>query len=137
MPRHFKKTVCYILLLLSSYTFAAKTTSQITNPDKTIATSQKKPSFTITLAATPSTGFSWLLESYDLNLLTLVKHEYVAPGNPNNKVGITGVENWTFTTKPNVIIGPQVTRITLINARPWDVNNTTHEKATFTIVMLE
>lgn len=127
--RHLIKIMFYIFLSLSPLTFAA-----ITDPAKTIMVGQEESLFTITLASNPSTGFTWLLESYDSNLLKVVKHEYVAPDNKNNKVGTAGVENWTFTAKSK-IPGPQVTKITLIHARPWDVNNTTAKKADFTVVL--
>ena len=101
---------------------------------RTTSAKQQTREVSFTLASNPSTGFIWLLESYDSHLLKLVKHDYAAPDNKKNRVGTTGVENWTFTAKSK-IPGPQVTKITLINARPWDVNHTTHEKTTFTVVV--
>ena len=130
MLHHLSKLLICTSLLLSSFTFAAT----ITDPAKTLSVGQEESLFTITLASNPSTGFVWLLESYDSTLLKLVKHDYVAPDNKKNRVGTTGVENWTFTEKSK-IPGPQVTKITLINARPWDINNTTHEKTAFTVVL--
>lgn len=135
MLRHLIKTIVYTALLLSSPVFAAtsNTIPSITDPNKTILVDQKNKQFTITLASTPSTGFSWLLESYNSNLLQLTAHQYVAPN--KNKPGASGVESWTFKIQSRNIAGPQLAHIHFIYARMWDVNNTTIKNTDFTIAL--
>ncbi|MES2203820.1 MAG: protease inhibitor I42 family protein [Pseudomonadota bacterium] len=138
ITRRLSKIISCVLLSLSTLTFAATTnkaqnSQQITDPNKTILVNQMNNQFTITLASTPSTGYSWLLESYNPNFIKLVEHEYVAP--IKNMPGTSGVENWTFEVQLKQIAGPQLTQINFVNARMWDVNNTTAKKTNFTIVL--
>lgn len=100
---------------------------------KTILLAQGESSFTITLPSNPTTGFVWLLESYDDHVLKVTKHDYVAP-QVKNKVGAPGLEQWVFDVNTE-IIGPRVTKVTLIHARPWEVGATTVEKKALTVVI--
>ncbi len=135
IARHLSKITFCTLLSLSTLTFAATTTNapEISNPNNTILVDQINNQFTITLAATPSTGYSWLLESYNPNFVKLVKHAYVAP----TKVapGESGVENWTFQVQLEDVAGPQLTQINFVKARMWDVKKTTTKKTAFTVVL--
>ena len=115
------------LLVWSSFAIA------ITDPGKTIMVDHKDKQFVVTLASTPSTGFSWLLENYDIDKVKLVKHEYIAP--VKSMPGKSGVEEWTFAISPEITVGPQLTKIGLINARLWDVSNTMNKETTFTVVI--
>lgn len=132
---HPIKTLFFTALLFNAFANAATidATPTMTNPNKTIMVDQKDQTFTITMASTPSTGFTWLLNAYNPNFLTLTKHQYVASS--KNMPGASGVENWTFSVNPAIIAGPQVTKITMINARMWDVDNTTSKETTFTVVI--
>ena len=49
--------------------------------------------------------------------------------------GKSGVEDWTFMINPEITAGPQMTKINLVNARMWDVNNTLSKEVTFTVVI--
>lgn len=135
MLRHLIKTIVCTALLLSSTAFAATTnnTSSITDPNKTMTVDHTQKQFTITLASTPSTGFSWLLDSCDFNMITPIKHEYIS--SPQSTPGASGVESWTFKIQSKNIAGPQLAHIHFIYARMWDVNNTTIKKADFTVVL--
>lgn len=125
MKQLFKMIACVCLFSTAH--------ADISNPQKTILVTKESSEFTITLASNPSTGFVWLLESYDPHLLKVKKHDYVAPVT-KNKVGVSGVETWEFAARKDVI-GPRVTKITLIHARPWEVDTTTTDKEIFTVVL--
>ncbi|MBP9726369.1 MAG: protease inhibitor I42 family protein [Gammaproteobacteria bacterium] len=129
------KLFLFACLLSSSLSIAAISTDapSVTNPEKTIIVDKENQEFTIILASTPSTGFSWLLESYDINLVKPIKHDYNAPA--KTALGAAGVERWVFAASPEIIAGPQVTTITLIQARMWDIKNTTSKKSVFTVVI--
>lgn len=124
--KHVFKIIACIFLFSNAH-------ADVTNPQKTILVTKDASAFTITLASNPSTGFVWLLESYDAHLLKVKKHEYVAPA-IKNKVGVPGVETWEFAARKDVI-GPRVTKITLIHARPWEVDTTVADEETFTVVL--
>ena len=132
--RHLIKTLFFSTIFFSSLAIATKMniTPTVTSHARTIMVDQDERTFTITLASTPSTGFTWLLSAYNTDLLILTKHQYIPPS--KNMPGASGVENWTFTVNPGIIAGPQMTKITLINARMWDVNNT-NASTTFTVVI--
>lgn len=124
--KNFFKIIACIFLFSTAY-------ADITTPQKTILVTHDKLEFTITVASNPSTGFIWLLESYDTHLLKVKKHEYVAP-TAKNKIGVSGVEEWVFIAKKD-LIGPRVTKITLIHARPWEVETSMADEETFTVVL--
>ncbi len=132
--RVFIKLFFFVCLLTSSLSIATPNDApSISNPEKTIIVDQKNREFTITLTSTPSTGFSWLLESYDINFVKLIKHNYSAP--TETALGAAGAEHWTFAIAPEIVAGPQVTKVSLIQARMWDVKNTTSKKTVFTVVI--
>ena len=136
MSHHITKIVVCASFLLSSLAFAATTPDviqEVSNPNKTILVNQINKQFTITLASTPSTGYSWILESYNPNFIKLVEHEYVAP--TKTMPGASGVENWTFETQLEDVAGPQLTEVHFINARMWEANKTAAKKADFTVVL--
>jgi len=135
MLRRFVKITLCFSIAFSALTFAStpKNAQPITDPTKTILVDQISKQFTITLPSTPSTGFSWLLESYDPNFVKLIKHTYVAP--TQAMPGASGVENWTFEVELDEVAGPQLTRIQFINARMWEANQPSNKKANFTVVL--
>ncbi len=124
------------LLLFLKPAYAASTPDAAplaSNPQKSIMVAQKEPQFTIILPSNPTTGYSWFIEAYDANLLTLVKHRYNPP--TNAMPGAGGFEAWIFAVKPEAFAAPQVTKINLIYARPWNISTTTSKKTTFTVVI--
>lgn len=125
--RTFIKFLMYASLTLDSLAMA------VTDSGKTIMVDHKDKQFVISLASTPSTGFSWLLDSYDLNKIKLVEHRYIAPA--KSMPGKSGTEDWVFAVNPAITAGPQVIKIGLIHARMWDVENTMSKNLIFTIVI--
>jgi predicted secreted protein len=132
----FKSFFCLSLLLGLSIAkvYATPTVAALpfSNPQKSIVVTQADPQFTISLASNPTTGYSWFLESYDANLLSLVKHKYNRPAAPMPGAG--GFETWVFAVKPEAFAAPQITKINLMYARPWNLNDN-NKKTGFTVVI--
>lgn len=106
-------------------------TSPYSNPSKNIIVAKASPQFTITLASNRTTGYSWHLLNYNNQLLTLVNHEYQAP----QKVvpGAGGAEVWTFKVNDIGFTAPQISKIALLYARPWNLKDNS-KQVEFTVV---
>lgn len=128
MKKIFSHFVLAILSVYSCHVFA-----DISDVRKPILINSDQAEFIITLPSNPSTGFIWLIDSYDAQLFKLVKHDSVVPKD-KKIVGAPGVEQWVFEVKEKTI-APRITKITLVHARPWEVANVESEKKVFTIVM--
>ena len=83
-----------------------------------IVVSKKQPVFIIKLVSNPTTGYTWLLRSYDKMLLNPLKHEFKAP--KQHLVGAPGYEIWMFRVKPEAFTAPHRTEIHMVYARPWE-----------------
>jgi inhibitor of cysteine peptidase len=129
------RNIKIIALLLSFFVmqncFAIET---FTDPNKTIVIKADKPEFVIELTANPTTGYTWLLKSYDNSLILPIKHHYVA-NKANKLAGAGGKERWLFEVKSKGFSVPHVTKIILIYARPWNLQDNPIAK-TFTIVTM-
>lgn len=134
MKKYFLPTILAVSFSYSGFIYAnaVQSATAITDCSKSVLVKKGQDKFTITLASNPSTGFIWLINSYDSHLLKIAKHEYLAP-KIKNKVGVAGKEQWVFKVKSK-IIAPQLTKIAFVHARPWEVANTTAENKTITIV---
>jgi inhibitor of cysteine peptidase len=97
----------------------AKNKIVFTDPLKTIMVTRTNPQFDIILKSNPNTGYSWVLKSYDNNLIAPVRQRFY---NSDNKllIGASGYEKWTFRVKPTAFTVPHLTSINLIYVRPWD-----------------
>lgn len=87
-----------------------------------IMVQDKQPEFTIKLKSNPTTGYSWFLRSYDSNVLSPVKHHFVA-ATDKHLVGAPGYELWTFRVKSAGFVVPQQTLIRFVYVRPWEVSD--------------
>jgi inhibitor of cysteine peptidase len=94
--------------------------------DKPVAVvTSEQPEFVVKLKSNPTTGFSWVLRDYNMELLQAVSHQY-QPATDNGIVGAGGFELWTFKVKPAGFIVPQQTAMRFVYTRPWEsVENTT------------
>lgn len=94
------------------------------DPDKEIVVTKDAPEFDIVLESNPTTGYSWVIEKCDINLVTQVKTAFYPPnGGTGNKllVGAPGYQKWTFkVVNPVFFTGSQNTSIALIYKRPWE-----------------
>lgn len=91
-----------------------------TDPLRPIMVTRSKPVFAVTLKSNPTTGYSWLLRSYDKNLITPVSRKFYPATNKKFMIGAPGYEKWIFRIKPLGFVVPQTTSITLVYVRPWD-----------------
>lgn len=78
----------------------------------------KQPEFTIKLKSNATTGYSWVLREYDANLISPVKHSYVA--GTTGLIGAPGYEYFVFKVKPLAFTVPHETTIRLFYDRPWE-----------------
>lgn len=88
-----------------------------TEAKQNILITTDNPQFIIQLKSNPTTGFSWFLREYDANLITPIKHHFIAA--KTGLMGAPGYEVWTFNVKPAAFIVPQQTTIHFVYARPW------------------
>lgn len=86
--------------------------------DTTIHVTSIAPVFIIKLKSNPTTGYTWSLHDYDKILLSLVKHQYLAP--TSGLIGASGYDQWTFKMNNAAFTHPQRTSLKLTYARPWD-----------------
>ena len=89
------------------------------DPQKPVVVKKGSPSFTITLQSNPSTGYSWSLKAIDSELIKPISRTFHA--GKAGLAGAPGYEKWVFAVKPYGFIVPQTTNLTLIYARPWDL----------------
>lgn len=115
------KILWLVLLAFITSIYAGNENSKIdfTDSAKAIIVERSKPTFSIILQSNPTTGYSWLLRSYDANLIAPVSRKYY-PSTDKKLVGAPGYEKWTFRVKSLGFIVPQATSITLIYAHLWD-----------------
>ena len=122
------------LVLLSGIFFMNVALAKVeTAPEPTVYTQDKpvavvtseQPEFVIKLKSNPTTGFSWFLRDYNMDLLQAVSHQY-QPATDNGLVGAGGFELWTFKVKPAGFFVPQQTAMRFVYTRPWEpTENTT------------
>lgn len=100
---------------------SASTPSPKTPVNGVITASQ--PIYTLHLKSNPTTGFSWFLVSYPKKSMSLIKHVYLPP---NSKlIGAGGYEIWQFKANSNAFVAPQILKIKMMYARPWEINSQT------------
>lgn len=117
------------LLLVMRVIHAVVPTHGILTPDY--------PNYQLTVQSNPTTGYIWLVKSYDKNLLKLIKHEYVPSTNPK-LIGAPGQDIYEFQGITENVHAPTMTSIHLVYARPWDVVAGTAEGVdhTFFVVLM-
>jgi len=89
------------------------------------------PVYTLQLNSNPTTGYSWFLVSYPNNLLSISKHEYVAP--QTNMPGAGGYEIWQFTASAEAFVAPRVIKIEMLYARPWEINDQSTKQSFYVV----
>lgn len=90
-----------------------------TDPQKTIVVKKTEPKFAVLLQSNPTTGFSWSLKSYNADLIRAISRTFYP--SKTGLIGAGGYEKWVFAVRPAAFVVPQTTSITLIYARPWDL----------------
>jgi len=116
-----KKYVLLSLLFVVSSVFADTAKVTMTDPSKSIMVQKKSPSFTINLSSNITTGYSWYLVKYNTKLLRAIREKYVKPD--HNVPGAGGYQKWIFKAKSDAFNVPRITKIKMIYARPWDLQD--------------
>lgn len=88
--------------------------------DQVVALSPQKQSFSVTLSSNPTTGYSWYLLKYNSHLILPASAEFIPPKN-KKLMGAPGSMRWTFSATDLAMRVPNITHITLLYARPWDL----------------
>lgn len=112
------------LQLLSSTGSNNKTTNdlELTSLEKPLVATKNNPYVTINLSANKTTGFTWYLKDYPSCLITPVENKYITKSNEDTKtVGQGGIISWKLKLKNDAFTIPQIIKITLSLARPWDI----------------
>ncbi len=124
--------ILYLMVFIPIFIFASNLTQQpeFSNPDKPIIVQKDSPTFTIKLPANPTTGYSWFLLYPMDKMLAPMGQVYHRPEKTMSGAG--GYDEWLFKVNPEGFTVPQITSLTLIYARPWEL--TEAKKLTFRIV---
>lgn len=124
----------FTLLILAGFCAMAGAKPNMTNhydeSNTNILVTVRNPVFMIKLKSNPTTGYSWILKTYDPKLINLMSHRYVRPA--TNLIGASGYELWTFSAQQK-LLGAKTT-IQLLYARPWQPN-VNNKSLVFTVNM--
>lgn len=126
MKKVLQCIICMVLLSLATELFAANSAATTTVTPKAPANgvlSSTQSIYTLHLKSNPTTGYSWFLVSYPQQSLNLIKHVYLPPS--SKLIGAGGYEIWQFKANTSAFIAPQVMKIELMYARPWEINDKT------------
>ena len=107
------------LLFFTCVIYAEAKNNNFTDPQKSIIVKSSAPNFVIVLSSNPTTGYSWALKNYDSDLIKPVSRKYYPP--QTKLLGAGGYEKWVFTVKPAGFAVPQITNLTLVYSRPWEL----------------
>src|SRR3989338_11599580 len=119
------------LLLFAVSVCAASVTPAFTDVSKPVVIKSSHPHFQIIIKSNPTTGYKWFLKQYDRNLIKPLGYKYYPPKKATPGAG--GYEIWNFKVKRHGFAVPQVTKIALIYARPWEMKSGTSQVFTIFI----
>ncbi|MBS0350610.1 MAG: protease inhibitor I42 family protein [Proteobacteria bacterium] len=88
------------------------------DPNEIIVVTAAHREVAIRLPANPSTGYLWMLHSYDKSLMETPVSEYI-PGR-TDKIGAPGVSIWRFKFKARAFQSLHKTTVILQYQRPWE-----------------
>lgn len=108
-----------LLMIFATATFAAaqSKTNTYNEDNTTISVTPQHPQFTIKLKSNPTTGYTWFLREYSTEMITPIKHDFIAP--EKKLIGASGYEEWTFKVNPEAFVVPQLLTIRMVYTRPW------------------
>lgn len=101
------------------------------NNDVVMKFSSKDPSFVVSLAANPTTGYQWSVVKFDKNLLTLSNSIYEKP--QTNLIGAGGKMLFIFNLNKGKTY-PAQTKMVFKYARSWEPDSGTIKKVTINFV---
>jgi inhibitor of cysteine peptidase len=122
------KIILSTALLFSAVVCAKAKVAPVATKEPAVYTQDKpvavvtadQPEFIIKLKSNPTTGYTWFLRGYNIELLEPVAHSFQAPD--STTVGAPGFELWTFKVKPSAFVVPQQTSIRFAYSRPWEAS---------------
>lgn len=133
----------FLLLLISLKTFAQ--TPQLPMDTSSVSVSKKSqstlyvkashPEFSIRLPENVTTGYSWFIKRYNPNFIQVLGKTHQNHPHSNTQksaVGMPGTAVFNFKVLPAALTAPQHLQVTLIYARPWQIQS--GEIQTFDIV---
>jgi predicted secreted protein len=124
-----KNLLLSLLFILPFLGFAAD--------NNTITVSQAQPQFTITLPGNATTGYSWLLTTYNSQVIKAVSSSYQANKHPAGMVGVPGNFIFNFEVLSAAFNTPQTTQLTFVYAHPWEVNKTIAQTQQYTVKIVK
>ena len=116
-----------ILLVIWSWSMVSVATAKQNDTHASSSTAKplrinaRQPLLYLRIAANPTTGYQWFIQSFDHHLLTLVKQQYIVSKKP--LIGAGGTEEIVFKAQAEALRGHFVTKIRLVYARPWDIQH--------------
>lgn len=108
-------------------TMQTKDQANSDSSDKPIVISGKQQTFNIELKANATTGYQWYLKDYNEKLIRPVSYQYET-AKDSKMVGQGGTAEFKFKTYKQFKSMPQMTQLTFIYARPWDINDSATTK---------
>lgn len=125
-----KKVIFATLALSASVVASAAGAPQVTDQNKPIVVKSGQNQFVIIVKSNPTTGFTWLLQNCDRDLVTPVSAKYIKM---NSKlIGAPGYTEWTFKLNSAAFTVPTMTKVTLRYARAWELKS--NQVVTYTVV---
>lgn len=120
-----------LMIFVSHVVFAEDLKPQTYQQAQTeITISKEQPEFILKLKANPTTGYTWLMRSYDRKLIRPIKQRYEQP--EGFLIGQGGYEYLSFKVLGEAFLAPTETKIKLMYSRPWDPDQK-DKSITFTI----
>ncbi|MCF6767767.1 protease inhibitor I42 family protein [Thiotrichales bacterium 19S11-10] len=115
---------CFFTLCILSLPLSANTNDNINKP---IVVNNKEWTVTIELPANATTGYQWYLKSYDPDLIRPKSYRY-STNNDSKKIGQGGIAEFKLTVSKRFKSVPQLTEVSFIYVKPWNLEEQTKEK---------
>ncbi len=90
------------------------------NTTQNIRLNTDQQTFEVSLPANQTTGYTWFVQFYDHDLLSLEDYHYTNSPSTPGMVGTGGNATFTFSVNPSFYNAPQVTLISLVYEQPWN-----------------
>lgn len=124
------KVIGFTAMILTVTSVSAATAAVYTEPSKPIVVSKSSHSFSIELAANPTTGYMWFLKNFDQDFIKIKQHYFVPP--KDQKIGAPGMDVWQFEVNPKALTAPLMVELNFTYTKPWDL--TDQKDTTFTVL---
>ncbi len=122
--KKFQIYVCFFILCIISIPLSA---SADDNTNKPIIIDDNQWTVTIKLPSNATTGYQWYLKSYNANLIRPKSYRYIT-SNDSKKIGQGGIAEFKLTVLKRFKSSPQLTEVSFIYAKPWNLEEQTKEK---------